>query len=218
LTRRDLRITNRRTGAGSHFGVLKLVSFIDWRDRRGVRCHPSDGVGLRWPRGPMVAFGHNRFGVAGLRLPPLPHNPACGSARGGSHQTFGTTAEPVAPLNALGPLSSDLAASVSSSYLLVTSAPAPGMRELDRCGSHTPINAHDNEAFCYSSGHLLCGRCSAPYQSGRTPQNIECGCSRRHRASSPIDRADVGRIPHNAGLFYVPYPNARRYGSQRSPD
>jgi len=29
----------------------------------------------------------NRVEVAGLRLPPLPHHPACGSAPGGSNQT-----------------------------------------------------------------------------------------------------------------------------------
>ena len=29
----------------------------------------------------------NRVGMAGLRLPPLPHHPACGSAPGGSSKT-----------------------------------------------------------------------------------------------------------------------------------
>jgi hypothetical protein len=28
----------------------------------------------------------NRVGMAGLRLPPLPHRPACGSAPGGSNK------------------------------------------------------------------------------------------------------------------------------------
>jgi len=44
---------------------------------------PADCKNLTEPRGSMI----NRVEVAGLRLPPLPHHPACGSAPGGSNQT-----------------------------------------------------------------------------------------------------------------------------------
>jgi len=38
-------------------------------------------------KGPNEKQDANRVEVAGLRLPPLPHHPACGSAPGGSNQT-----------------------------------------------------------------------------------------------------------------------------------
>jgi len=37
---------------------------------------------------PLLLTSLNRVEVAGLRLPPLPHHPACGSAPGGSNQTL----------------------------------------------------------------------------------------------------------------------------------
>ena len=37
----------------------------------------------------MSNAGPNRVEVTGLRLSPLPHHPACGSAPGGSNQTNG---------------------------------------------------------------------------------------------------------------------------------
>jgi protein-tyrosine phosphatase len=35
----------------------------------------------------ILTQSQNRVGMAGLRLPPLPHHPACGSAPGGSNKT-----------------------------------------------------------------------------------------------------------------------------------
>ena len=84
---RQARTPCARLLEDGHLAGAVRIALVDRRsgpDPFGIKARAEHLLGELWRQQATFA---NRVGMAGLRLPPLPHYPACGSAPGGSSKT-----------------------------------------------------------------------------------------------------------------------------------